>query len=80
MYWVAVNESGLDPSQDNPSGAKGLFEIVGTTWRLFKCTGSPYDAYDSAACAKKIYDSNGTKDWNESKYKGFDGGWGKHLK
>lgn len=79
MYWVAVNESGLDPSVSNPSGAKGLFEIVGSTWRGTGCTGDPFNAEDSIACARKIYDTSGTAPWNESKYKGFDGGWAKHL-
>lgn len=79
MYWVAVNESGLDPNIANPSGAKGLFQITGGTWRGSGCTGNVFNATDNIKCARKLYDKNHLSDWSESKYKGFGGGWGKHL-
>lgn len=79
MYWVAVNESALDPSAANPSGAKGLFQIVGTTWRGYGCTGDVFNAEDNIKCARKIYDRNGLRDWEWSRNHGSDGGWGKRL-
>lgn len=79
MYWVALNESTLDPSAYNPSGAQGLFQIVGITWRHFKCEGDPFNAVDNTLCAKKIYEKNGLRDWEWSRNHGSDGGWGKRL-
>lgn len=79
MYWVAVNESALVPSAANPSGAKGLFQIVGITWRGYGCTGNVFNTDDNIRCARKIYDKRGLKDWEWSRHEGFDGGWGKRL-
>ena len=49
------------------SSAKGCFQIINGTWKLFKCTGDPLNAMDNVKCAKKIYDHTGA--WNTS------GGW-----
>ena len=79
MYWVALNESGMEPSAVNPSGASGLFQIVGTTFRGAKCEGDVFNYQDNIKCAAKLYRANGLRDWEWSRYDGFDGGWGKRL-
>ena len=54
---VARAESSLNPrAQSKISSAKGLFQIIDGTWKLFDCYGDPLDAYDNTVCAKKIYD------------------------
>lgn len=66
---VAFCESSLSPRKSHTnSSAKGLFQIIDGTWKLFKCTGDPLNAEDNTRCAKKIFDYYGGK-WNTS------GGW-----
>ena len=61
---VAKQESGFNPNAKNPnSSAKGIFQIIDGTWKLYKCTGSVLDYDDNIKCAVKIYKSNG--DWRQ---------------
>lgn len=54
---VAFCESSLIPTKESKiSSAKGLFQIIDSTWRLFKCSGDPLNYHDNIKCAKKIYD------------------------
>ena len=54
---VAFCESSLIPTrQSKVSSAKGLFQIISGTWKLFKCSGDPFNYHDNIKCAKKIYD------------------------
>lgn len=79
MYWVALNESDLDPTAESGTGPVGVFQIAGITWRDYDCTGNRYNAYDNIQCARKIYDKRGLKDWRWSEYHGSHGGWHKNL-
>lgn len=74
MLSIALCESGdgckppINPKAKNPhSSARGVFQITRGTWKYFECEGDPLDAADNIACARKIYDRNGTRDWNASK-------------
>jgi hypothetical protein len=54
---VAFCESSLIPrNHSKTSSAKGLFMIIDSTWRQFKCSGDPLNYVDNIKCAKKIYD------------------------
>lgn len=65
---VSFCESSFNPqARHTNSSAKGCFQIINGTWKLFKCTGDPLNAMDNVKCAKKIYDHTGA--WNTS------GGW-----
>lgn len=69
---VAFCESSLNPKvRHTDSSAKGLFQIIDSTWRIFHCSGDPLNYVDNIKCAKKIYDhydSFGTSGgWAESK-------------
>lgn len=76
MLQVAIAESNLDCGVRNPgSSASGCFQILKGTWRDYGCIGDVFKAEDNIACARKIYDRDGTRPWNESKYM-----WGKYLK
>jgi hypothetical protein len=69
MVRIARAESGFDPAQKNKSSsASGLFQIVKGTWRGHHCVGDVFDPEDNIACARKIYEANGTVDWNASKH------------
>lgn len=68
MVRIVNAESGFDPSQKNPnSSASGLFQIVKRTWETHHCIGDVFNPQDNIACARKIFEANGTTDWNESK-------------
>lgn len=68
MLRIAFAESGFNPLAKNPnSTASGLFQILKGTWAAHKCEGEVFDAEDNIACARKIYDRNGTRDWLASK-------------
>jgi len=79
MYWVALNESDFNPYAASGTGPVGVFQIAGSTWTAYGCTGSRVNAADNIQCARKIYDTNGLTDWRWSKYAGYNGGWGKNL-
>lgn len=79
MYWVAVNESSLNPHAESGTGPVGVFQIAGVTFKQHKCTGDRYDYRANIRCAKKIYDANGLVDWRWSEHEGSQGGWHKHL-
>lgn len=65
---VSFCESSFNPqARHTNSSAKGCFQIIDGTWKLFGCTGDPLDALDNTRCAKKIYDH--AEAWNTS------GGW-----
>ncbi len=55
------------------STARGCFQIVGSTWRLYKCAGDVMNIDDNIACAIKIR-KDGISAWNESRHV-----WGKYL-
>lgn len=76
MVSIASAESGFDCGVRNPgSSASGCFQILKGTWRDYGCIGDVLDVEDNIACARKLYDKDGTRPWNESKYM-----WGKYLK
>lgn len=69
MLQVARAESRLVPSARNPtSSAKGLFQVLDSTWVLYGCLGDVLNEDDNIACARKIYDDSGLFPWNESRY------------
>lgn len=75
MVHIADSESDFKPDADNPnSTAYGVFQILIGTWNDYDCTGDRGNPADNIACARKIYDARGTKDWNASKHE-----WGKYL-
>jgi hypothetical protein len=57
---VAFCESSLIPTRRSKiSSAKGLFQIIDSTFRTFKCSGDPLNYVDNIRCAKTIYDYYG---------------------
>lgn len=68
MLKVANAESGYNEKAKNPgSTARGLFQVIQSTQKNYGCTGDMYDPEDNVACAKKLYDKDGTSHWLESK-------------
>lgn len=68
MVKVAQAESSFNPANKNPySSASGLFQILTGTWKRYSCEGSVMDASDNIECARKIYDDDGTTQWDASK-------------
>lgn len=68
MVDIARAESQFQPDAWNcRSSAGGLFQILDGTWSAYGCLGNKYSPQDNIECARKIFDANGTKDWNESK-------------
>lgn len=69
MHRVAWAESKFDPKAKNPSStASGVFQILSGTWAHYKCVGDVFEASDNIACARRIYDREGTRPWNASKH------------
>jgi hypothetical protein len=65
---IAYCESRLNPKAKNPnSSAKGLLQIIDSTWREFGCTGNVYDPDDNFSCGLKIATESGFHHWNASK-------------
>lgn len=61
---IAYKESRYNPTASNPhSSAKGVFQILDGTWKLFHCTGNVYNYMDNTNCALKIVQHDG--DWHE---------------
>lgn len=70
MERVAAAESEFSPSaKSSTSSAKGVFQILDGTWKAASCTGNPYDAYDNAVCAKRVYEREGLGAWEASRNK-----------
>ncbi len=68
MVRICEAESGCTPEAKNPtSSALGGFQILKGTWEQYKCVGSRIEASSTIACARKIYDKEGTTPWNSSK-------------
>lgn len=69
MVEIARAESQFNPSAKNPnSTATGLFQILIGTWHGYGCTGERTDPEDNIACARIIYDQDGTTPWMASSY------------
>ncbi len=69
MVRVAKAESGYCVNNHNPtSTAKGCFQILDGTWIAYKCQGEVLNIDDNIACARIIYDEDGTIPWNASKH------------
>lgn len=67
MVDVARAESSFNPTIKNPnSTATGVFQILIGTWKGYGCAGSRIDAADNISCARKIYDTEGTRPWVSS--------------
>lgn len=67
MLAIAEAESHMRPEAANPvSSARGLFQILIGTWNAYGCSGDRLDASDNIACARRIYDAEGTRPWNAS--------------
>lgn len=74
MVKIAGAESTHCKNKVNPkSSARGCFQILKGTWRDYKCEGDfndeavRMDDDKNIACARKLYDRDGTVPWNESK-------------
>ena len=76
MVRIAFAESSLDPKAKGPTQDQGLFQIIPSTWKAFKCIGDPYNIVDNIICAEKIR-KDGLHHWNASRY--GNNGWGKYL-
>ena len=67
---VAFCESSLNPfARHRKSSAKGLFQIIDSTWRHFGCIGDPLNPDDNIRCAYKVwkkYGWNSTASWRAS--------------
>lgn len=75
MVDIANAESGFDPTQKNPnSTAKGVFQILDSTWKNNGCQGNVFVAENNIACARILYRKNGTTDWNASRHV-----WGRYV-
>lgn len=72
---IAKAESGLNPRAKNrTSSARGLFQIIASTWYQYDCTGDKYDFKDSTDCAVNILRVSGPTQWevyNNGSYKAF---------
>lgn len=65
---IAKCESDDNPLAKNPgSSAKGLLQILDSTWNNFGCTGSVYDPDDNMSCGIKIAMTSGLHHWNPSR-------------
>lgn len=70
---IAKAESNLKPRARNPhSTARGLFQIIASTWYNYDCIGDKYDFKDNTECAIKIMNRSGYTPWevyNTGSYK-----------
>ena len=67
MVEIARAESRFIPTAKNPaSTATGVFQILVGTWAAYGCVGERTDASDNIACARIIYNQDGTTPWNAS--------------
>ena len=66
MVAIAAAESRFEPLAANPSSsARGVFQILKGTGAAYEC-GDRLDAKENIACARKIYNAEGTRPWNAS--------------
>lgn len=73
MLKVALAESGKEgkPCVNNVnkgSSARGCFQILKSTWAGYHCIGDILFPPDNIACARKIYNARGLKDWEASRH------------
>ena len=78
MAQVALNESTGDPSQTNPSGAAGLWQILPSAHPETKGM-DLHDPLTNAKIAVRLHRESGLSPWEDSRSKGAYGGWGKYL-
>lgn len=70
MIRIAKAESEFNPLATNPkSSARGIFQILKGTWNDYGCLGDRFSPQDNIACARIIYDKDGTRPWDASKDK-----------
>lgn len=68
MLKIAKCESNFNPEAMNKtSTATGLYQIINSTWKQFKCTGGITDVEDNIKCAMKLASLDGYHQWNASK-------------
>jgi len=68
MIKIARCESNFRPEAKNPnSTAKGIFQIIISTWDRNKCEGERWDFVDNIKCAYKLYETRHFQPWNASK-------------
>lgn len=67
MIRIAKAESGFNEKSRNPhSTAKGVYQILDGTWKAYGCKGDVLNAEENIACARIIYERDGTVPWNSS--------------
>lgn len=65
---IANCESESIATAKNPnSSAKGLLQILDSTWDAFSCKGDPYNPDDNMQCGIKIATQSGFHHWNPSR-------------
>jgi len=50
---LVMRESGFNPRARSHQNAQGLMQIIPGTWRAERCSGSPWNAVDNAACGMR---------------------------
>jgi len=64
MIEIARAESQFNEKAKNPnSTAKGVFQIISSTWKHNKCDGDIFKAEDNIRCAYKIQERSGFNQW-----------------
>ena len=62
--WEDLVPGRINCAQKNPaSSATGCFQILRGTWAGHACAGDPWVREDNVACARKLRDTNGHRDW-----------------
>lgn len=75
-YTNSDGDIAFNPSAKNPnSSAKGIYQFINGTWKKL-CSGDVLDPEDNVKCGTRLLAlKNGIKHWEDSKNKGFGGGW-----
>lgn len=64
MLAIAKAESNLNEKARNPkSTARGVFQIIASTWYNYDCVGDKYNFKDNTNCAIKIMKRSGYTPW-----------------